>query len=325
MVLEMDTVGRLEEFDEKPHWSSDMVMHQLQEPARGLTTRRDLLIVAFYAHTDKVVKIGQDKQYNLTAMEGASRFLADHFNLRRVGIQSLITTTSHGAKFLVDVTEESNAAVWMLPTELMKLTKGVGMEVSKLGDPMNTINMSVAYPSWADVTELERAVKRVTWVKKVEHVKRVKLCEGSVTTNHVVFKVTPLMDKPVGEMSINGKAEEQRVASDLFEMAKWTWKLSFGGYNLRVTRANSCAFCGYDDHLTNNCHASLRLLSDNTPLFSSRMTPKSVQTGGGITAVDEPVPSTSQSEKAKGPKPKGKVTGKKPRKGLNPKAKTKED
>jgi hypothetical protein len=145
MVLETDTVGRLEEFDEKSHWTSDMVMHQLQEPARGLTTRRDLLIVAFYAHTDKVVKVGQDKQYSLTAVEGASRFLADHFDLRRIGIQSLITTTSHGAKYLVDVTDVPNAVVRTLPTELIKLAKGTGMEVSKLGDPMNTINMSVAY------------------------------------------------------------------------------------------------------------------------------------------------------------------------------------
>ena len=58
--------------------------------------------------------------------------------------------------------DELDAVVRMLPIELIKLAKGVGMEMSKLGDPMNKINMTVAYPSWADVAELEKAVKRAT-------------------------------------------------------------------------------------------------------------------------------------------------------------------
>jgi len=50
-VVEKEGVGRLAEFEEKGHWTTDTVISTLSEPARGVATTRDLLVVQLFTNT----------------------------------------------------------------------------------------------------------------------------------------------------------------------------------------------------------------------------------------------------------------------------------
>ena len=146
--METSTIGRLLEFRGRSHWTDDLFINQLQEPARGTATTRDLLVVTVYLLNAKSGKVGPDGRYNMANREDVCQFLTDEFGVRKFGIATMISGTSHGAKYLLDLTEEQDSTIADLPIEAIKLAKGGGTRVD---DPRQSIVTTANLPSWKDV------------------------------------------------------------------------------------------------------------------------------------------------------------------------------
>lgn len=179
----------------------------------------------------------------------------------RRGIQTLPSASTHGAKYLVDVSEVSDASVDGLPKDAVKLAKGVGVEITRLSDPSDEIRMTAAYPSWAGDDDLRKALAKADWISKVEDFKRVKLCEGLVKSNYVDFTITPHRNGEIEDVTIGEVRHLIVNVSELFDHSKWSWELEVSGHTVCVSRTISCSFCGRDDHHVNGCYMSLRTLA----------------------------------------------------------------
>jgi len=166
-------------------------------------------VVAVYLLNAKSGKVGPDGRYNMANGEDVCQFLTDEFGVRKFGIATMISGTSHGAKYLLDLTEEQDSTIADLPAEAIKLAKGVGLELTKLGDPRQSIVMTANLPSWEDVGILASALGSLKWVRKVGDVKRVKMGEGKITTNHVNFVVTPREGQKVDDAFFPGVTFER--------------------------------------------------------------------------------------------------------------------
>jgi hypothetical protein len=263
---ESTSIGRLTEFREKSHWTNDIVVNSFKEPARGKATTRDLLVVSIYLPNNKSGKVGPGGRYNLVTREGICLFLTEEYRLRRFGIVTMTTGMTSGAKFLLDVTETEDSAVNDLPREVMKLAKEVGWEITRLGDPRKSIKMVAKLPPWESVQTLAEALEKEDWVEKLEDAKRVRLCGGMVTTEHVTFQVTPAYGAKLPVATLTGSKEEEGppMSEDLLTSAKWGLKVAFMGYNVLFTRMSGCSYCGQDDHLVGSCILAVNMAAEDT-------------------------------------------------------------
>lgn len=272
-AAEKEGVGRLAEFEEKGHWTTDTVISTLGEPARGVATTRDLLLVQLFTSTARGGKIGT---IELTTLEGMGRYLITEFSLQNLTIMTMACSSTHGAKYLLDVTDVKPEVLKGLPYQVTKLGHGVGLEVTRLGDPRQGILMTASYPPWAALPELKAALLALPWVKNVERLKRSRICEGKVETNRVTFWITqkPGVEVKNVTMAGGGVTTPTTMVADLFTSPRWTITLSFGGYKVHVNRAPSCSYCGYDSHLQADCNALLKMTSDSTVTYVSKVAEK---------------------------------------------------
>jgi len=306
-ALELTSIGKLEDFQERSHWTSDLFMNSLEEPARSKTTERDLLVVTVYLPAGRSGKVGPGGRYNLTSREGISLFLTEECGIRNFGIMTMTMGIPTGARYMLDVTHTETSALHGLPKSIQRLAKDVGWDVTRLGDPQRTIKMAAKLPPWESVTLLVAALAREKWVELLENANRVRLCGGMVITEHVTFTVTPKLGVKLDRTTFGGDKEDgaAMTSNDLLTNAKWNVKVIAGGHTVLVTRMAGCLYCGCQDHMITECIKAISMAAERTPNFCFRRSDAGEDGKGKAKAARSPSPEPKKATAPGAAKAKG--------------------
>lgn len=299
-------LGSLERFTERAHWAEQMLIWKMAEPARGQMTARELLVVQVTSPAVKGSKVGPGGEYELQSLDGMSRFLEDEWAIAEVGLAHLPPTTTHGVKYLLDVTKAGEEAVERLPTRPIKLAKGVGLLIRKLGDASHELTLSGILPSWMKVDDAAKTIGELPWIGSAGVARRVRVNDRTITDRFTI-RVTPKLSVPVTNVTLDGRppVELGATVEELMGSERINLEVLVRGFTVALHRAACCSYCGFDDHLQATCELFHQLTSDEKPTHAFRIAKKAASVKPAVAAVTPPV--------ASGSKPKPKKAVRKPR------------
>jgi hypothetical protein len=272
-AVKADGVNLLGEFEERVHWAEQLEVWRMKEPARGQMTERNLLVAQVMTAIPKGMKFAG---FDLGTLEGFAGFFEAEFATGRIGMATIPSSTTHGVKFLLDLTGVDANTLVRMPKVAIKLSKGLGLWLRRFGDPSSQVVLGGSYPTWMRETQLLKALDQLSWVKKVSEIKRATANVGLVMVDRCTVSVTPSMGQTIHSIVLNGTSFDDQEGANVEELLgseKVQLTICVSGTKVILRRAPCCGYCGWDNHIQLDCEYHQRFTSDVGPAFRSRSLP----------------------------------------------------